>query len=84
MCDFGLSRAVPDVRYYKKTGDPRKVPFTQLAGSAGYLAPELLLRRSYGVEVDVWAAGACGGASALASACGRPRPADSPRRIAQA
>lgn len=57
LCDFGLARAVPDVRNYKQTGNPRLVPFTQLSGTQGYQAPELLQRRAFGVEVDMWSVG---------------------------
>ncbi|TYZ51966.1 hypothetical protein PybrP1_009063 [[Pythium] brassicae (nom. inval.)] len=35
ICDFGLSVKVPDVRFYKLTGDVHKVPFTGLTGTPG-------------------------------------------------
>jgi calcium/calmodulin-dependent protein kinase I len=57
LCDFGLSRRVPDVRFYKKTGSPHLVPFEKLCGTAGYIAPELLERKPYGIESDMWSVG---------------------------
>ncbi|RLN13851.1 hypothetical protein BBJ28_00023660 [Nothophytophthora sp. Chile5] len=57
LCDFGLSVKVPDVRYYKLTGDVHKVPFTGVTGTPGYIAPELLLQQPYGKPVDMWAVG---------------------------
>ncbi|TDH70735.1 hypothetical protein CCR75_004968 [Bremia lactucae] len=57
LCDFGLSVKVPDVRFFKLTGDVHKVPFTGVTGSAGYIAPELLQQQSYGKPVDMWSVG---------------------------
>ncbi|CEG35076.1 camk protein kinase [Plasmopara halstedii] len=57
LCDFGLSVKVPDVRFFKLTGDVHKVPFTGVTGTAGYIAPELLLQQSYGKPVDMWSVG---------------------------
>jgi hypothetical protein len=57
LCDFGLSVKVPDVRFYKLTGDVHKVPFTGLTGTSGYMAPELLQQQSYGKPVDMWGVG---------------------------
>ena len=45
LTDFGLSRFV-------KPG----VPLNEIAGSAFYIAPEVL-RRNYGIEADVWSIG---------------------------
>ncbi|RLN66751.1 hypothetical protein BBJ29_000004 [Phytophthora kernoviae] len=57
LCDFGLSVKVPDVRFYKFTGDVHKVPFTGVTGTSGYIAPELLMKQSYGKPVDMWSVG---------------------------
>lgn len=57
ICDFGLSVKVPDVRFYKLTGDVHKVPFTGLTGTAGYIAPEMLQHQPYGKPVDMWSVG---------------------------
>lgn len=57
LCDFGLSVKVPDVRFFKLTGDVHKVPFTGLTGTPGYIAPELLLHHSYGKPADMWSVG---------------------------
>jgi serine/threonine protein kinase len=48
LCDFGLSRRVPDVKYYRETGDIFKVPFTQLTGTEAYISPEMFECRHYG------------------------------------
>lgn len=57
LCDFGLSVKVPDVRFFKLTGDVHKVPFTGVTGTSGYIAPELLMQQSYGKPVDMWSVG---------------------------
>ncbi|KAF0690423.1 Aste57867_18155 [Aphanomyces stellatus] len=57
LCDFGLSVKVPDVRFYKHTGDVHKVPFNGLTGSVGYMAPELFQSQPYGKPVDLWSVG---------------------------
>ncbi|CCI46977.1 unnamed protein product [Albugo candida] len=57
LCDFGLSIKVPDARFFKLTGDVHKVPFTQVTGTPGYIAPELLQRQPYGKPVDMWSIG---------------------------
>lgn len=57
LCDFGLSVKVPDVRFYKLTGDVHKVPFTGLTGTPGYIAPEMLQQQPYGKPVDMWSVG---------------------------
>ncbi|ETW08441.1 CAMK/CAMK1 protein kinase [Aphanomyces invadans] len=57
LCDFGLSVKVPDVRFFKHTGDVHKVPFNGLTGSVGYMAPELFQSLPYGKPVDLWSVG---------------------------
>ncbi len=57
MCDFGLARKVPDARYFKLTGDVRKVPFDGLCGTEGYTAPEILLKQHFGQAADMWSVG---------------------------
>jgi serine/threonine protein kinase len=57
LCDFGNSRRSRDARYYKVTGDVGLVPWSCVSGTPGFLAPELLERRSYSTPVDIWAAG---------------------------
>lgn len=57
LCDFGLSVKVPDVRFFKHTGDVHKVPFTGMTGSAGYMAPELFDSQPYGKPIDLWSVG---------------------------
>eukprot|EP00516_Mucochytrium_quahogii_P011788 CAMPEP_0203786086 /NCGR_PEP_ID=MMETSP0100_2-20121128/1409_1 /ASSEMBLY_ACC=CAM_ASM_000210 /TAXON_ID=96639 /ORGANISM=" , Strain NY0313808BC1" /LENGTH=641 /DNA_ID=CAMNT_0050688305 /DNA_START=157 /DNA_END=2082 /DNA_ORIENTATION=- len=57
LCDFGLSRKVPDIKYYKYTGDVHKVPYTSLRGTIGYVAPEILRKEAYTIAVDIWSAG---------------------------
>ena len=57
LCDFGLSRKVPDIKYFRHTGDVHKVPFTGICGSPGYFAPELLRKEAYGKQTDLWSVG---------------------------
>jgi len=57
ICDFGLSRKVPSVKYYKRTGDVHKVPYTSMRGTMGYIAPEILKKESYTVAADMWSIG---------------------------
>ncbi|OQR98993.1 protein kinase [Achlya hypogyna] len=57
LCDFGLSVKVPDVRFFKHTGDVHKVPFTGMTGSVGYMAPELFDSQPYGKPIDLWSVG---------------------------
>jgi len=57
ICDFGMSRKVPDVRYFKATGDVNKIPFTALTGTEQYMAPEILLKEPYGKPADLWSVG---------------------------
>ena len=57
LCDFGLAKKVPDVKYFKYTHDVHKVPFTGVCGTPGYIAPELLQRQPYGISADMWSIG---------------------------
>lgn len=57
ICDFGNARYAKDVRYFSKTGSVSKVPYTSIMGTQGYIAPEILAKKDYGPEIDVWAAG---------------------------
>ena len=57
LCDFGLARKVPNVKYFKYTRDVHKVPFTGVCGTPGYIAPELLRRQAYGISADMWSIG---------------------------
>jgi len=57
VCDFGLSRKVPDVKFYKRTGDVHKVPYSGMCGTMGYVAPEIIKQESYTIAVDIWSVG---------------------------
>lgn len=57
LCDFGLSRKVPDVKFYKHTGDVHKVPYSGLCGTMGYIAPEIIKQEPYTIAVDIWSVG---------------------------
>ena len=57
ICDFGLARKVPNVKYFRLTGDVHKVPFTGVCGTPGYIAPEILLKEAYGKSADLWSVG---------------------------
>jgi hypothetical protein len=57
LCDFGLAKKVPNVKYFKYTRDVHKVPFTGVCGTPGYIAPELLQRQPYGISTDMWSIG---------------------------
>eukprot|EP00511_Aplanochytrium_stocchinoi_P007318 CAMPEP_0204828338 /NCGR_PEP_ID=MMETSP1346-20131115/6052_1 /ASSEMBLY_ACC=CAM_ASM_000771 /TAXON_ID=215587 /ORGANISM="Aplanochytrium stocchinoi, Strain GSBS06" /LENGTH=546 /DNA_ID=CAMNT_0051957327 /DNA_START=540 /DNA_END=2180 /DNA_ORIENTATION=- len=57
LCDFGLSRKVPDVKYYKHTGDVHKAPYTNFRGTVGYCAPEILSEDAYTIAADIWSLG---------------------------
>ena len=56
LCDFGNARRSRDARYFKLTGDVRLCP-PAVSGTLGYVAPEVLARRSFGDACDVWSAG---------------------------
>jgi serine/threonine protein kinase len=57
LCDLGNSRRSRDARYYKVTGDVGLVPWSCVSGTMGYVAPEILQRRSYSTPVDIWGLG---------------------------
>ncbi|CAM9589011.1 unnamed protein product [Chrysoparadoxa australica] len=57
LCDFGLSRKVPDTKFYKFTGDVNKIPFSALVGTGGYIAPEIMRHESFGKAADLWSVG---------------------------
>jgi serine/threonine protein kinase len=57
LCDFGHARSARDARYYDITGSVSLVPFHDLAGTQGYMAPEILGHRPYTAAVDMWALG---------------------------
>jgi len=46
LADFGLSKITPE-----------RVELTTLCGTPGYCAPEVLMGKTYGSEVDMWAVG---------------------------
>jgi serine/threonine protein kinase len=50
VCDFGLAKMATS----SQPGGPRSSSF---AGSNFYLAPEMLMQKEYGPEVDIWAVG---------------------------
>lgn len=56
LCDFGLSQKIPDVKHFRHTGDVHKAPYTP-GGTEGFLAPEVLQHKPYGLAADLWAAG---------------------------
>ena len=57
LCDFGLSRKVPDVKFFKVTGDVYKAPYTNFRGTIGYIAPEILRKEAYSISADIWSLG---------------------------
>ena len=57
VCDFGLAVKVPDVRYFKLTGDVHKVPYQGVTGTSTYMAPEIMEQRAYGISADMWSVG---------------------------
>ena len=57
LCDFGNARRSRDARYYRITGDVSLVPWSCVSGTLGYVAPEILLKKSYSTPADVWSVG---------------------------
>jgi calcium/calmodulin-dependent protein kinase I len=57
LCDFGSAVRARDPMYHKSTGRVDRVPFSCHVGTAGYIAPEILERRSFWTAADVWSAG---------------------------
>lgn len=57
LADFGAARRARDARYYVISGDVGLVPWHGVAGTIGYIAPEILGREAYGVAVDAWSVG---------------------------
>jgi serine/threonine protein kinase len=57
VCDFGLSRKVPDVRFFKQTGDIYRVPFSRICGTGGFIPPEIIRKQPFGKPTDMWAVG---------------------------
>lgn len=47
LADFGLSAIVDD----------EQIRLNEYLGTHGYMAPEIILRKEYSFEVDVWSAG---------------------------
>lgn len=45
---------VPDVRFYKQTGDINKIPWSGLFGTGGYIAPEIMRQEAFGKPADLW------------------------------
>lgn len=45
---------VPDVRFYKQTGDINKIPWSGLFGTGGYIAPEIMNQQPFGKPADLW------------------------------
>jgi len=57
LCDFGLSRKVPDVKYFKHTGDINKVPCPRVCGTGGFIPPEIMQKQPFGKPADLWSVG---------------------------
>lgn len=57
LCDFGNARRSRDARYFKTTGSVGLVPFSEVHGTMGYIAPEVLGQQHYSHPVDMWALG---------------------------
>jgi len=57
VCDFGLSRKVPDVRFFKHTGDIYRVPFSRICGTGGFIPPEIIKKQPFGKPADLWSIG---------------------------
>lgn len=45
---------MPDVRFYKQTGDINKIPWSGLFGTGGYIAPEIMSQKPFGKTADLW------------------------------
>lgn len=57
LLSFSLSvvvAQVPDVRFYKQTGDINKIPWSGLFGTGGYIAPEIMSQHPFGKPADLW------------------------------
>ncbi|CAM9848637.1 unnamed protein product, partial [Phaeothamnion confervicola] len=52
-----MSVKVPDVRFFKLTGDVNKIPYTAMLGTGGYIAPEIMRQVPFGQEADLWSVG---------------------------
>ncbi|KAF7727241.1 hypothetical protein EC973_007854 [Apophysomyces ossiformis] len=50
ICDFGIA----------KMSNDSEADLDTICGSPAYVAPEVILRKSYGAAVDMWAVGLCG------------------------
>lgn len=57
LCDFGNAQLRVDPSYQMESGSVHRIPYNGPTGTAGYMAPELLSRRSYTGAVDMWSAG---------------------------
>jgi serine/threonine protein kinase len=57
LCDFGLSQTIPNIKFFGQTGDILKAPYTTPCGTQGYLSPEIIDQKTYGLAADVWAVG---------------------------
>jgi hypothetical protein len=48
---------VPDVRFFKQTGDVNMIPYTAMIGTGGYIAAEIFAQKSFGKPADLWSVG---------------------------
>ena len=44
-------------RYYNQTRSVSLVPFSEVTGTMGYIAPEIMNRTMYDTAVDMWSLG---------------------------
>lgn len=44
-------------RYYHQTRSISLVPFSELTGTMGYMAPEIMSRKMFDTAVDMWSLG---------------------------
>ena len=44
-------------RYYHQTRSISLVPFSELTGTMGYMAPEIMSRQMFDTAVDMWSLG---------------------------